>query len=273
MKTSSKHYLWITAMAGVTAALGTATANAAFVNVPDDTAEIPGIALGSGTTGLTGTVIASQSQAWVGTLPNANTYQGVLRSMVVDTGAGYDFYYQVINTSLGPISGGNDIFRIAIPGYSLTDPLNPVDATYRTDGLAGLTLDALSTTWLGTDISNNAGGGQVFSADRDPALDTADFFGGGAAFDFDPSQFVNLNPGGPTTAPDNIDVGERSNWLVLRTNYTSFNVVDSAVQSGGGGVGLASTFAPIPEPSTVLFGLAMFGICAGGRIRKARTTA
>lgn len=272
MKTSSSlKHLWIPAVVGATAIFGAASAKAAFANVPDNTAETPGIAL-SGTAGLGGTVIASQEQAWTGTVVNANTYQGILRSMVVDTGAGYDFYYQVLNTSLGGIDVGNDIFRIAIPGYSLTDPTFPVDATYRTDGLAGLTLDALSTTWVPTQISNNAGGGEVFSADRDPALDTPDFFGGGAAFDFDASQLFNLNvPGGPTTAPDNIEAGERSNWLVLRTNYSAFNVVDSAVQTSGGGTGLASTFAPIPEPSTVLFGLAMFGVCAGGRLRKPRT--
>jgi hypothetical protein len=271
MKTSSKSILWTTAAVGATAILGLTNANAAFLNVPDNTAEAPGILLGGGTVGLGGTVIASQEQAWTGTIVNANTYQGTLRSMVVDTGSGYDFYYQVINTSLGGTNAGNDIFRIAIPGYSLVDPTNPVDATFRTDGLAGLTLDALSTTWVGTDISNNAGGGQVYSADRDAALDTPDFFGGGAAFDFDASQLFNLAvPGGPTTAPDNIEAGERSNWLVLRTNYSAFNVVDSAVQTAGGGTGLASTFAPIPEPSTVLFGLAMFGVCAGGRLRKSR---
>jgi hypothetical protein len=272
MKTSSsKQLVWIPALLGATAILGTTSAQAAFQNVPDNTLEAPGILLGAGTTNLGGTVIASKEQAWTGTIVNANTYQGLLRSMVVDTGSGFDFYYQVVNTSLGGLNVGNDIFRIAIPGYSLTDPTYPVDATYRTDGLAGLTLDALSTTWVPTQISNNAGGGQVYSADRDPALVTPDFFGGGAAFDFDASQLFNTNvPGGPTTAPDNIEAGERSNWLVLRTNYSFFNVVDSAVQTSGGGTGLASTFAPIPEPSTVLFGLAMLGFCAGGRLRKSR---
>jgi hypothetical protein len=277
MKTSSKSLLWTTAAVGVTAIFGVAKADAAFLNVPDDTAETPGVLL-SATTGLAGTVIASQEQAWTGTLVNANTYQGVLRSMVVDTGTGYDFYYQVINTSVGGADIGNDIFRIAIPGYSLVDPTNPVDATYRTDGLAGLTLDGLSTTWVGTDISNKGVNSAVYSADRDVALDTPDFFGGGAAFDFDPTQLFNLDVdlinfpagNGTTTAPQNIDSGERSNWLVLRTNYSAFNVVDSAVQTAGGGTGLASTFAPIPEPSTVLFGLAMFGVCAGGRLRKSR---
>lgn len=277
MKTSSsKRYLWITAVAGVTAILGTASANAAFVNILDNSPGFPSSnPLGGGTTGLTGTVIASREEGWtgIGTL-SQGVFQGTLRSMVVDTGAGYDFYYQVLNTSTGGTNVGMDIWRIAIPGYALTDPLNPVDATYRTDGIAGLTLDALSTTWAGTQISNNAGGGQVFSADRDIALDDPAFIGGGAAFDFDASQFLNLNvPGGPTSTPDNIEAGERSNWLVLRTNYTVFNPVDSAQLGGGLTTALANTFAPIPEPSTVLFGLAMIGACAAGRVRKSRIAA
>lgn len=273
MKTSSsKHYLWITAMAGVTAALGAATSNAAFVNVPDNTPESADLSVPI-STGLTGSVIASQEQSWSQTLQQG-IFQGTLRSMVVDTGAGYDFYYQVLNTSTGGLNAGMDLFRIAIPGYSLTDPLNPVDATYRTDGIASLTLDALATTWVATGVSNNAGGGQVFSVDRDTALDTPDFFGGGAAFDFDAAQFFNTAvPGGPTDAPDNIEAGERSNWLVLRTNYAAFNFVQSAQISGGNSTGFASTFAPIPEPSTVLFGLAMIGVCAGGRVRKSRLKA
>ena len=269
MKTSaSKHHLWIPAVAGVTALLGVASANAAFVNVPDDEPEFPGKLLTTGTSGLTGTVVASLERDWTGTLVNANTYQGKLRSMVVDTGAGYDFYYQVINTSLGGANIGNDIFRIAIPGYALTDPLNPVDATYLNDGVTTISgLTGVPALFTSTFTPN---GGAVYSADRDPALDTPDFFGGGAAFDFDPSQFVDA-AGAPITAPGNIESGENSSWLVLRTNYKAFNVVDSAVQTGGGGTGLATTFAPIPEPSTVLFGLAMIGVCAGSRRRKSRS--
>ncbi len=280
MKTSSsKHYLWITAVAGVTAALGTVSAKAAFVPLPDNAPGFPGSTPLSGSTlgpdSLGGTVIASSEQNWVGTIVNPNTYQGTLRSMVVaNTVGGLDFYYQVINTSLGGPDVGNDIWRIAIPGWALTDPTNPVEATFRTDGLAGLTLDGLSSGWTGTTSNKPGATSNVFSADRDPVFDSPDFFGGGAAFDFDPSQFNNLDPDGDlvTTTPQTIDAGERSNWLVLRTNYLFFNVVDSAVLSGFGS-GLASTFAPIPEPSTVLFGLAMFGVCAGGRKRKSRTAA
>lgn len=268
MKTMPSHPShWITAAVGVAAILVPVSSEAAFANVPDNTGEFPGIAL-TGTTGLTGTMVASQEQSW--SLPLIQgTFSGTLRSMVVDNGGVYDFYYQVVNTSTGGVSNGMDIFRLAVPGFPLTDPLNPVDATYRTDGLAGITgLDALATSWLGTQISNNAGGGQVFSADRDPLLDTPDFFGGGAAFDFDASQFINTNVGGATTAPDNIEAGERSNWLVLRTNVSYFNAVQSGVLSSQA-TGLASTFAPIPEPSTVLFGLAVLGVCGSGRRRKA----
>lgn len=273
MKTSKpKQYLCIPAVVGVAAILGTASADAAFVNVPDNTPETPGILLGGGSTVLdtgAGTVLASQEQSWSSTLIQG-TFSGTLRSMVVDSGGGYDFYYQVLNTSTGGTNVGMDIFRLAIPGYSLTDPLNPVDATYRTDGLVGLV--GVPVAFLPDQLSNKGVNGAVYSADRDPALDAPEFFGGGAAFDFDPSQLFNLAvPGGPTTAPQNIEAGERSNWLVLRTNYSAFNVVDSAILSGGNDTGLASTFAPIPEPSTVLFGLAMFGVCAGGRLRKSRS--
>jgi hypothetical protein len=274
MKTSSsKPQVWIPALLGATAILGTTSAQAAFLNVPDDTAEIPGILLGGGTTGTTGTVIASNEVNWTGTIINANTYQGILRSMVVDTGAGYDFYYQVINTSVGGPDVGNDIFRIAIPGFSLTDPLNPVDATFLSDGVTTISgLTGVPVGFTTTNLPNKGVNSAVYSADRDPALDTPDFFGGGAAFDFDPDQFVNADPDGDlfTTTPQNIDSGENSSWLVLRTNYSFFNVVDSAVMTSGGGTGLASTFAPIPEPSTVVFGLAMLGFCANGRLRKSR---
>lgn len=252
---------------GVASLFVVSAAQAAFVSVAPNTPESPGLPLGAGTTGLSGTVLASSANNFAGSI-SGNTLFGTLRSMVVDTGSGYDFYYQVINTSTTGLNGGDDIFRLAIPGYG--QGAFTVDATYRTDGLAGIT--GAPVAFTSTFTPNKGGAGSVFSADRDPALNTPDFNGGGAAFYFDSSQFFNLNvPGGPTTAPSNIDAGENSNWLVLRTNYNEYTLTGVvSVLSAGGGTAQAGAFAPIPEPSTVLFGLAMISVCASSRLRKNR---
>lgn len=252
---------------GVVSLIVVSSAQAAFVSVAPNTPESPGVLLGAGTSVLAGTVLASSANNFVGSV-SGSTLSGTLRSMVVDTGSGYDFYYQVINTSTSGLNGGDDIFRLAIPGYG--QGAFTVDATYRTDALAGLT--GAPVAFTSTFVPNKGLDGSVYSADRDPALNTAEFNGGGAAFYFDSSQFFNLNvPGGPTTAPSNIDAGQNSNWLVLRTNYNDYTQTGVvSVLSAGGGTGQAGAFAPIPEPSTMLFGLAMISICANSRRRKNR---
>jgi hypothetical protein len=71
--------------------------------------------LGTGTGGLTGTVIAAQDSLFANSFGD---FKGVLRSLVVDTGAGYDFYYQLVNT--GTDQGiGADFFRMATSALTL----------------------------------------------------------------------------------------------------------------------------------------------------------
>jgi hypothetical protein len=271
---SSAQSNWPCTVVGVTLLFAVTAAQAAFVSVPAGNPSGGALlAEGSAAPTVAGLVLASQEAPFFGTIVNLpSSYSGILRSMVVDTGAGYDFYYQVINTSLGPIFDNNDIFRLAIPGYDQGQI--GVQATYLNDGVATIAgLGGVPAGFTSTFLPNKGANGAVFSADRDLSLNTARFLGGGAAFDFDPSQFPNMNPpGGPTTAPQNIETGENSSWLVLRTDAVTYNTVFGAVVSSGGGTGLATAFAPIPEPSTVLFGVAMFAVCAGGRVRKARRT-
>lgn len=256
----NKH--WLLAMAGATSLLLASTTQAGLVTVNPNTPETPGALLGGGTTGLLGAVIASQQSTFVGTTPDSQSFTGLLRSMVVNTPTGYDFYYQAINLSQ---EQGNDIFRLTLPGYGQS---LVTSATFRTDGLAGLT--GVPSGFLSSFTPNKGANGNVYSADRDPNLSTPAYQNGGFGFDFDQSQIFNINgSGAPTSAPGNIDSGQSSNWLIVRTNTKVYGNVSSALSSGGG-TGLASAYAPIPEPTAMIFGIAMLGICAGGRFRKSR---
>jgi hypothetical protein len=195
--------------------------------------------------------------------------------MVVDPGAAggpLDFYYQVINTSTGDAAPGfdNDIYRTILGGYP-QDPPSTLTASvdYMSDGvttisaLSGVPL-AFTTSFLPTP------GKTVFSADSDPFVPTPEFNGGVIGFDFDSTQLFDTDPGPGTSAPNNINEGQASNWLVVRTNY-DFYSYSLAQLAGTGGTMQGPILAPIPEPSAVLFGLAMIGVCAGGRLRKSRS--
>src|SRR5262249_3166552 len=64
--------------------------------------------------------------------------------------------------------------------------------------------------------------------------------------------------------------GESTNWLVVRTNATSYSKTTAYVQDGE--QASASSFAPAPLPSSfVLFGTGMLGF-AGGWVRRIRKT-
>lgn len=251
---------------------------AAFQTVLPETGEIPGVALGVGTLstslGSGQSVVATSETAFISTL--GATFTGKLRTMVVNNGGTYDFYYQVINTSASATATGDDIFRLAIPGYgNSVDPIPAtgvigVQATFLSDGVAFANLTGVPVGFTTTFLPNKGLNGNVYSADRDPSLSIGGFELGGAAFDFDPSQLINTVVGGPTSAPQNIDSGENSNWLVLRTDYVTYTMAGVVAQLTGVGTAEAFSFAPIPEPSTVLFGLAMLGACASSRRRKAQ---
>ena len=75
---------------------------------------------------------------------------------------------------------------------------------------------------------------------------------GGAGFTFDPAG--NAGPGSapfninyddpPSSAPANIEAGETSNWLVVRTNRTAFGRVIAHV-SAGDGTAVVATLGPL----------------------------
>jgi len=258
-----KSKAWVGAVAGILSLTVTAVTQAAFVPVPNSTNEIPGAALTAGTAPVAGTVVAFGATPFT-SLPGlgftGSPTTGTLRSMVVNNGlGGLDFYYQVLNTSASAINSGNDIFRFVGKGFDGA----VTSATY----IAGNPLSLLNTAVIpaGTLAAWNASatgttplGGSAFSADRDPALAGVT----GVGFDFDSSHFVNLGvPGGPTTAPGNVDSGQISDWLVVRTNSTVFQGSTAEIDGGAGASFNVADFAPIPEPTTVVFGLAMAGAC------------
>jgi hypothetical protein len=268
---------WIPAAVGAISLLAVSGGQAAFVSVPFTTTEAGSLPLGAGSTIAdtgAGTVLAFLESPYVGTVPSSPLQQGILRSMVVDPGAPggpLDFYYQVINTSTGPILFGgdsyaNDIYRLSVNGFNL--PTISVQAAYRTDATL---LDGLTGVPAGftSSFTPNKVGSTVWSADHDFGA-TND-----AAFYFDQAKIFDNDPSAATDAPNNINDGsfnvngyEASNWLVLRTNYDGFSYGFGGV-IGQAGTGLAGALTPIPEPSTIIFGVAMFGLCAGGRFRKA----
>jgi hypothetical protein len=196
------------------------------------------------------THLLTRASAGAGTCldPAPFTISGTLRSLVVDNGAGLEYYYQVTNTSPGPVGAGHDIFRLAIEGFT------EGSVTYRTDGLAGI-------VGAGAYVTGTKG---FFSADQDPSIP------GELAFDFDSTQTFNLDPGGTSTAPDNLEPGESSYFLVIRPFAVACDLGESGVAAfasdgpsfptvkvtiSGGDTALATAFGPVPEPATgLLFG-------------------
>jgi hypothetical protein len=249
--------------------LSLTTATQAAIVAPN-TLEIPGVALGGGTNlgadpTLAGAVIADQTINFASN--PAGAFTGSLRSLVVrrTDNSQLDFYYQLANTTPNiPVGAGADIFRLTLGGFDGwgTNPGDGLTVNYRTDGLAGIS--GAGATVNGTK--------SAFSSDRDPGIP-----GKGVGFDFDSSHFVNLNPGGATTAPGNVEPGQTSNFLLIRTKATSTtafpgfaNIPRSAVVSGAG-TSLVSAFTPIPEPATALMGLALssfIGCTHFGRSRR-----
>lgn len=296
--------------------LSTISAGAEFVSLPLGEPEIPGVNL-SGTSGLTGTVIADQTVNFSLALNPYNTgsgntlpvpicfresdeivpqylvprfvsagaisgpcpglppsplapsplnIEGTLRSLIVDRGGLRDYYYQITNTSGVPAGMGADFFRLTIGGFSESEMLS---VSYSLDGLAGLTG---AGAWVdGTKVPYSA----------DWILATP----GNIGFDFDISHFLNTNIGGPSDAPGNVDSGETSFFIVVRTQQTAssdgMNVSDTAsdelVQTPAGqavvvgaGAAVANAYAPDPVPEPVATVLAGFGVLAvaGSRARR-----
>jgi len=221
------------AIASALAFVSAATNFAALMPLPSPTPEDPGVDLGAGTGGLTGTVIAAQDSLFQN---GFGDFDGVLRSLVVDTGAGYDFYYQLVNT--GTDQGiGADFFRMATSGSF--DALN-LSVTYASN-FTGLNFGAFSNGPVGGVGPYVVGTKPEFTADRDVATS------GSVGFDFGPLRFLG--------DPDNINPGETSTFAVVRSNVTSFQTKTMTIS--GVGTATVPTYAPVPEPGVIT--LAAFG--------------
>ena len=215
------------------------TATAAFSLLPPGTPEFPGVAVPTDAA-PTGTVLAVRDAGFsdTGTPPPLNT--GVLRSFVVDRGAGLlDFYYQLVSTS----DPAEELFRIkSIGGF---DPTLTLEVA-QTSSLAGLVAGGGSGFVAGS-YTQGAGLEDASTADRDVGS------AGSVGFDLsDPPAFF----------PDaeNVQGGESSTFLIIRTSANQYGDVTAQI-SGSGGTSLASTFAAVPEPGSMVFGLGVLGVC------------
>jgi hypothetical protein len=173
-----------------------------------------------------------------------------LRSFVVDRGAGLlDFYYQVVNTS----NVAEELFRIkSIGGFNPALSLQVAQTT----SLAGLVAGAGSGFVAGS-YTQGAGLEDASTADRDVGSV------GSVGFDFsNPPAFIG--------DPENVSGGETSTFLIVRTNSTQYGDVIAQI-NGSGGTSLATTFAAVPEPGSMVFGLGVLGVCFL-RNRKSQTS-
>ena len=211
------------ALAGLLSFAAAAPGLADFVSLPENTPETPGVALDGGTGNFAGTVIAAQDSLF----NLQTTFAGILRTMVVDTGLGYDFYYQIVNTGTDD-GGGADIFRMKTLGGF--DGLT-LSVTYRTD-LNLLNFGAFASGPAGGAGAYEVGTKSVFSADRD--VNTA----GSAGFDFSPSQFL--------LDPANVNPGEKSLFAVVRTSANAY--LAASMDISGTDTARIATYAPVPEP-------------------------
>ena len=88
---------------------------------------------------------------------------------------------------------------------------------------------------------------------------------GSVGFDFPPQPPLPF-----VGDPNDLNAAENGKFFVVRTNSTTWAKIGSTISGGFTGLDV-STFAPIPEPSSVLFGLAMFGVTVVGRSRRAKS--
>lgn len=231
-----------------------------FQAVAPGTSELPGVELGTGTNLVLDATLAGTA-LWDVTLSFSQTpnlpplFQGTLRYLIVQRTETLtlDLYYQISNTShLAPVNTpalfGADIFRIftgSLDGYGFTG--DDLFISYRTDGLAGIT--GAAPYVVGTK--------SAYSADRELGG------GGGVGFDFDPFQFINLNLGGPSTAPGNVESGETSNFLVIRTNATDpAPLIDTPAYLIGSGM------ATVPEPGVATLLVVGLGMALSRRVQR-----
>lgn len=240
------------------------SARGAFVQLPPNTAETPGLSL-SATTGLTGTVIADNTvdfsfalnpyndgvvlffkhrnifvpddfpiiQRYIlhGAFAGSGEFafppfqiQGTLRSLVVDNGGLRDYYYQLQSTAPGSDPSGDLDIFRLTIGGFTANEI--LSVSYRTDGLAGL---SGAGTWVtGTQAPH--------TADRD--------FGGTGVVGID---FPAQPPVPFTGNSDDVNPGEISAFIVVRTNRTTDIPLGNVTIFSSGIV-----VVPAPEPTVSL---------------------
>ena len=250
------------ALVGAFSLIALSTTQAAFVGLPFNTAETPGVALGAPMLGAAGKVIAFKTVAFTDNALPTPFASGILNSFVVDRGGGLlDFYYQVVNTSTGPDPFGDaDMYRFKTLGG-----FDPAQIPAVGPLMVGQTntLTGLDTSMFPAVAGLTQGAGLQAAATADQ-LNSPTATNGSVGFDF-PTQ-----PPLPFTGNANdVNFGESSSFLIVRTNSTVYSMIQSAI-SGSATAFPVATFAAIPEPSSVLFGLAMFGVTLGSRIKARR---
>ena len=216
-----------------------ASSQAAFVGLPNPTGEVPGVLLGGLTATGGGTILASLSE------PFSNAFNtGTFNTWVVDrdpgAGVSLDFYYQVVNTTaVPPPTADAQVWRVkTLGGFTSVDNIDPVFVAQ-------------------TDVSP-VGGPAVVGLKPARTADRGEGSPGSVGFEFPVAP-------GFTGDPLNVAPGQSSTFMVVRTNSSSFEAVAAAISSGD--TSLVRSFAAVPEPSSVLFGLAMFGVALTNRAR------
>jgi hypothetical protein len=235
------------AFAGALSLFAAASSSAAVV--ADGTPFNPGVAL-TGSANFGGTVLSNTTTNFAETL--TPTFTGSLRTVVVQNGGGtLDFYYQLSNIASTPGNAPADIFRMTIDGF---DPFATGVMDFSTNGLTGI-------AGAGAFVLGNK---SPRTADRDPSIGT------GVGFGF------ATTPGTPLFNANNLNAGDTSFFMVVRTNATAFTASTATIS--GFGTAFAQTFAPtavsaIPEPGSALVGLAVMGLCGSGLFRRNRKSA
>lgn len=218
---------WAGPLTGVLSLMAVASSHAALIAPGGGPVALPG------TANFGGTKVGDKT---VGFAEPSNIFKGTLRTVVVQNGAGLlDYYFQLSNTTA---AGPNlDIFRLAVTGFNTygTGAGDQLDVNWVTNGLSGIS--GISSFVTGTE--------DLLSGDRLPTIASNQ-----VGFDFSP--FPGFGD------PNNVDPGETSTFMVIRTNSRFFQNVNNEVVSGFG-TAFASGFAPVavPEPATLLAGLVL----------------
>ena len=200
-----------------------------------------------------GTVLGSLSSNYGPSMSGSDTFFGTLDSYVVQRAAasvidgqvfnagGLDFWVQIRMDFTPPAPQSNPTADNSRLTYSPFAPINPgfVSAEFLIGGAVPAGVPGFSGLTNGTqapftvqDSNSGVVGWDWTSTGADNSMNAA-------------------NP--------------NSRWLVLHTNDTIFGQVDASIIDGG--IAGARTFAPVPEPATALFGIAITGILGMARRR------